>query len=270
MVPYIRITSDTCEKRDMLALGGFMRRFIAFVAVMVMFALSTSAFAEKLVVAHDTNFKPFEFKKDGEFVGFDIDMWKEIAKRVGLEYEFQPMDFNGIIPGLQAGSIDAAVAGITIKPSRQEVVDFSDGYYDSGLVILVKADNAEITSKEDLANGKIIATKLATSSADFARSIAKKENVKLYPNNDGMFMELMTGGADAVIFDMPVVKDFVKKYPDQVKVVGPLYQGQAYGIGFPKGSGLVAKVNKALAEIRADGTYKTLYMKWFGYAPAAK
>lgn len=245
-----------------------MKRLIALVAVMLVMSVAATSFAKKLVVAHDTNFKPFEFKKDGEFVGFDIDMWKEVAKRVGLDYEFQPMDFNGIIPGLQAGSIDAAVAGITIKPSRQEVVDFSDGYYDSGLVILVKADNNDIKSKEDLADGKIIATKLATSSVDFAYTFAKKENVKLYPNNDGMFMELMTGGADAVIFDMPVVKDFVKKFPEQVKVVGPLYQGQAYGIGFPKGSELVAKVNKALADIKEDGTYKTLYMKWFGYAPA--
>jgi len=246
-----------------------MKRIIAIITCVMVLGLAASAFAaEKLVVGHDTNFKPFEFKQNGEYVGFDIDLWKEIAKRSGLDYEFQPMDFNGIIPGLQTGNIDAAVAGITIKPSRQEVVDFSDGYYDSGLVILVREDNNDIKSVEDL-KGKIVATKLATSSVDFAYEHVEKKNVKLYPNNDGMFMELLTGGADAVIFDMPVVKDFATKAgKGQVKVVGPIYQGQAYGIGFPKGSPLVEKANKALKEMKADGTYEKLYIKWFGYAPA--
>ncbi len=244
-----------------------MKRLLSLLVVLLCLAIAGSAFAAKLVVAHDTNFKPFEYKEGNEYVGFDIDMWKEVAKRLNLDYAFQPMDFNGIIPGLQAGTIDAAVAGITIKPERQEVVDFSDGYYDSGLSLLVKMDNTTIKGTEDLADA-IVATKLATSSVDLAQSVAKKENVKLFPNNDGMFMELMTGGADAVIFDMPVVRDFVRKYPDQVKVVGPVYQGQSYGIAFPKGSELVTKVNKALAEMKADGTYETLYVKWFGYAPS--
>jgi len=243
-----------------------VKRFLAVLTVLISLAMVSTAFAGKLIVAHDTNFKPCEYKEGNEYVGFDIDMWKEVAKRLNLDYEFQPMDFNGIIPGLQAGTIDAAVAGITIKPERQEVVDFSDGYYDSGLSLLVKSDS-KVKGIEDL-KGAIISTKLATSSVDFAYTFAKKENVKLYPNNDGMFMELMTGGSDAVIFDMPVVMDFVKKYEGQVKVVGPIYQGQAYGIGFPKGSKLVPQVNKALADMKADGTYETLYVKWFGYKPA--
>ena len=244
-----------------------MKRLLAIIAALLLISVSATAFAQKLVVAHDTNFKPFEFKQNGEFVGFDIDIWKEVAKRNNLDYEFQPMDFNGIIPGLQAGSIDAAIAGMTIKPSRQEVVDFSDGYYDSGLVILVRSDNNDVKTIEDLKD-KIVATKLATSSVDLAQQYIPKKNIKLFPNNDNMFMELMTGGADAVIFDMPVVKDFeAKAGQGMVKVVGPVYQGQAYGIAFPKGSDLVSGVNKALADMKADGTYNELYIKWFGYAP---
>ncbi|MCG8531462.1 MAG: glutamine ABC transporter substrate-binding protein GlnH [Desulfovibrionales bacterium] len=244
-----------------------MKRLLAIIAALLLISVSATAFAQKLVVAHDTNFKPFEFKQNGEFVGFDIDIWKEVAKRNNLDYEFQPMDFNGIIPGLQAGSIDAAIAGMTIKPSRQEVVDFSDGYYDSGLVILVRSDNNDVKTIEDLKD-KIVATKLATSSVDLAQQYIPKKNIKLFPNNDNMFMELMTGGADAVIFDMPVVKDFeAKAGQGMVKVVGPVYQGQAYGIAFPKGSDLVSGVNKALADTKADGTYNELYIKWFGYAP---
>lgn len=245
-----------------------MKRLLAILATILVLSISSAAFAEQLVVAHDTNFKPFEFKQNGEYVGFDIDLWKNIAERLNLDYKFQPMDFNGIIPGLQTGNIDAAVAGITIKPSRAEVVDFSDGYYDSGLVILVRADNNDIKTIDDLKD-KIVATKLATSSVDLAQQYVDKKNIKLFPNNDNMFMELLTGGADAVIFDMPVVKDFeAKAGKGQVKVVGPIYQGQSYGIAFPKGSKLVPEVNKALADMKADGTYEELFIKWFGYAPA--
>ena len=78
----------------------------------------------------------------------------------------------------------------------------------------------------------------------------------------------MSGGADAVLFDSPVVSDFMMKTgKDKVKVVGPLYQGQDYGIGFPKNSELVAKVNTALKALRDNGTYNQLYMKWFGTEP---
>ena len=90
----------------------------------------------------------------------------------------------------------------------------------------------------------------------------------LFPNNDAMFMELLAGGADAVIFDSPVVSDFMRTAgKDKVKVVGPLYMGQAYGIGFPKDSELVLKTNAALKKLKDSGEYRELYMKWFGTEP---
>lgn len=226
------------------------------------------AFAKKLTVATDTNFPPFEFKDDtGKHTGFDIELWDAIAKEIGVEYNLQPMDFNGIIPGLQTGQLDVGIAGMTIKPERAEVVDFSDPYYNAGLLILVKADNKDIQSVEDL-KGKIVSTKLGTTSADFAKEKAGAKEVKLFPNNDAMFMELMSGGADAVIFDSPVIADFMRTAgKDQVKVVGPLYMGQSYGIAFPKGSPLVEKVNGALKALKEKGTYNELYKKWFGTEP---
>jgi len=150
------------------------------------------------------------------------------------------------------------------------VVDFSDPYYDSGLMILVRENETGIKAVEDLA-GKIVAVKTATSSVDFMKSFGKAKELKLFPNNDSMFFELMAGGADAVIFDMPVVKEFAMTAgKGKVKVVGPLYQGQSYGIGFPKGSELVGKVNDALKQLKADGSYDKLFVKWFGYAPEKK
>lgn len=230
---------------------------------------ASAAFAKKLTVACDTNFPPFEFKdpKTGKHTGFDVELWEAIAKVVGVEYELQPMDFNGIIPGLQSGQLDVGIAGITIKPERAKVVDFSDGYYKAGLLLLVDINNQDITDINGL-KGKIVSTKLGTTSVDFVKTNAQAKEVKLFPNNDAMFMELMTGGADAVIFDSPVVSDFLRKAGHgKVKIVGPIYQGQSYGIGFPKGSELKDKVNAALKTLRENGTYRELYIKWFGTEP---
>ena len=247
-----------------------MKRILPLVVALLMtIAFSGLASAAKLVVATDTNFPPFEFKDPhtGEHTGFDVELWDLIAQELGLEYELQPMDFNGIIPGLQSGQIDAGIAGMTIKPERAKVVDFSDPYYNAGLLILVKMDNKDISDVKSL-KGKVVATKLGTTSEDFVKKEAKAKDVKLFPNNDAMFMELMTGGADAVVFDSPVIADFVRKTgKDSVKIVGPLYQGQSYGIGFPKGSELVEKVNAALKKLKDSGAYKELYIKWLGSEP---
>lgn len=233
--------------------------------------VAVPANADQLVVAHDTNFKPFEFQgPDGQYTGFDIELWKEIATRLKLKYKLQPMDFNGIIPGLQSGNVDVGIAGMTIKPERAAVVDFSTPYYDSGLMILVREDEKSISKLEDLA-GKAVAVKTGSSSVDFMKSFGKAKELKLFPNNEGMFFELLSGGADAVVFDMPVVKEFASTAgKGKVKVVGDLYQGQSYGIAFPKGSPLPKKVNEALEAIRKDGFYDKLYHKWFGYAPNKK
>ena len=217
----------------------------------------------KLVVGCDTNFMPFEFERDGEYVGFDIDLWTALAQEMGVEFELQPMDFNGLIPALQTGGIDVALAGMTIKADREKVVDFAYPYYEAGLLLMVRADNASIHSLDDL-HDKTVATKLGTTSADFARA-AEPGDLKLFPNIDGAYLELQTGGADAVIFDSPAILYYIKtKGEDAVKTVGPLYQGQSYGIAFPQGSPLREPTTIALLTFMEDGRYDDLYEKWFG------
>ncbi len=247
-----------------------MKKLTALLLTLMMICcFAATGFAKNITVATDTNFPPFEFKdpKTGQHTGFDVELWDAIAKNIGIEYNLQPMDFNGIIPGLQSGQLDAGIAGITIKPERAKVVDFSDPYYNAGLLLLVKASNTDITKVEDL-EGKLVATKLGTTSEDFLKKNAKAKEVKLYPNNDAMFMELMMGGADAVMFDSPVIANYVREVgKDKVKVVGPLYMGQSYGIGFPKGSALVEKVNLALKSLKDSGAYRDLYLKWFNTEP---
>ena len=219
---------------------------------------------KELVVATDTAFVPFEFKQDGKYTGFDIELWDAIAKEAGLKYSLRPMDFNGIIPGLQTRNIDAALAGITIRDDRKKVIDFSDPYYESGLAILVNKDNTGIKSAKDL-EGKNVAVKIGTATVDYLKANVPNAKLKLFPNIDNAFLELATGRVDAVVHDTPNLQYFAKTGGQgKVKVVGSLKSGDFYGIGFPKDSELVPVVNKALKAIQANGTYDALYSKWFG------
>ena len=134
------------------------------------FAVSSHA-ADKLVVATDTAFVPFEFKQGDKYVGFDIDLWAAVAKELKLDYTLKPMDFGGIIPALQTKtSIWRWPA--SPSPMSAKAIDFSDGYYKSGLLVMVNADNNSVKSIDDL-NGKVVAVKSGTGSVDYAKQHIK-------------------------------------------------------------------------------------------------
>lgn len=225
--------------------------------------------AQVLVVATDTAFVPFEFKQGDKYVGFDIDLWDAVAKELGVAYKLQPMDFNGILPALQTKNVDVALAGITIKDERKKVIDFSDGYYDSGFMLMVPT-NSTVAGEKDL-KGKSLAVKTGTSAADYAKTNFAGTDLRLFPNIDNAYLELATGRVDAAMHDTPNVLYFAATAgKGKVKVVGTQMMAHEYGIGFPKGSPLVPKVNVALAKIKADGRYNTIYKKWFGTEPPKK
>lgn len=227
---------------------------------------------EILTVGTDTSYVPFEFldQQSGEHVGFDIDLLKAISEEAGFEYELKPMDFTGIIPALQTKNLDLAIAGITIKPEREAVIDFSSPYYDAGTAILVRADEENIKNVDDL-KGKIVATKQGTSSYDYASKIDGLKKLVPFPNIDQAYMELEKGSADAVVFDLPNIQYYIKTSGEgKVKTIGELLEGQSFGIAFPKGSTLKNDVDAALKTLIDNGTYDELYEKWFGEAPPQK
>ncbi|MGE0348377.1 glutamine ABC transporter substrate-binding protein GlnH [Hydrogenophaga sp.] len=243
-------------------------RFLA-AALTAASLLCGAAQAQTLVVATDTAFVPFEFKQGDKYVGFDIDLWDAVAKELGLAYKLQPMDFNGILPALQTKNVDVALAGITIKDERKKVIDFSDGYYDSGFMLMVPASST-VTGDKDL-KGKSLAVKTGTSAADYAKANFKDTDLRLFPNIDNAYLELATGRVDAAMHDTPNVLYFANTAgKGKVKVVGTQMMAHEYGIGFPKGSPLVPKVNGALKKIKADGRYNAIYKKWFGTEPPKK
>ncbi|WP_147196492.1 glutamine ABC transporter substrate-binding protein GlnH [Pantoea sp. MBD-2R] len=237
-------------------------------ALTLAFAVSSTAAEKKLVVATDTAFVPFEFKQGNQYVGFDVDLWAAIAKELKIDYTLKPMDFSGIIPGLQTRNVDLALAGITITEERKKAIDFSDGYYKSGLLVMVKANNDQIKGINDL-TGKVVAVKSGTGSVDYAKQHIKSKDLRQFPNIDNAYMELGTNRADAVLHDTPNILYFINTAgKGQFKAVGESIEAQQYGIAFPKGSDeLREKVNGALKTLRENGTYNTLYKKWFGSEP---
>jgi glutamine transport system substrate-binding protein len=236
-------------------------------ALIVGCVAGTGLAADKLIVATDTNFKPFSFKNaQGVYTGFDVDFWAAIAKEMKLEYTLQPMDFNGIIPGLQSKNIDVAVAGMSVKSKREEVIDFAFPYYKAGLVIMVKANDKSIMSIEDFP-GKIIATKQGTSTVDFLKQegwIPMLKELKKFPNISDAFMELMAGGCDAVFFDLPPLADFANNAgKGKVILRDPLYMGHYYGIAVPGGSPLRDTISIGILRLMENGEYAKIYRKWF-------
>ncbi|KQN56898.1 glutamine ABC transporter substrate-binding protein GlnH [Erwinia sp. E602] len=241
---------------------------LSLAALTLAFAVTSTAADKKLVVATDTAFVPFEFKQGDKYVGFDIDLWDAVAKQLNVAYELKPMDFSGIIPALQTKNVDVALAGITITEERKKAIDFSDGYYKSGLLVMVKANNTEVKGIDDL-NGKVVAVKSGTGSVDYAKQHIKTKDLRQFPNIDNAYMELGTNRADAVLHDTPNILYFINTAgKGQFKSVGESIEAQQYGIALPKGSDdLREKINGALKTIRDNGTYNQIYKKWFGTEP---
>ncbi|GAA3896563.1 glutamine ABC transporter substrate-binding protein GlnH [Halomonas cibimaris] len=224
-------------------------------------------------VATDPSFVPFEMldSETNEMVGFDMDIINEVADRAGFEVNLTTMKFSGIIPAVQTGSQEIAIAGTTITDKRARVVDFSDPYYDSGLRLMVREGNDDIQTLEDL-EGKAVATKIGSTSYDYLQeNLGDSAEITPYPGTSDMYMALLGRNVDATFYDAPNVAYFAQTQGEgRAKVVGPLYEGQQYGIVFHKGSRWLKPANEALAAMKEDGTYDEIYRKWFGKAPSAE
>ncbi len=231
-------------------------------------APATAGGGETITVASDIAYRPFEFMQNGEPVGFDIDLMREIGQRAGFTPEFQNVTFDGIIPGLGNNLYDAAISAMTITEERRQQVDFSDPYFNADQSLLVRSDS-DIQSTDDLADATV-GVQLGTTGASEAKNLAQEDKigtVRTFDTVEDAFSALENGQVDAVINDFPVSADRVQQSEGRLKIVQTIQTGEQYGIAFPKGSELVDPVNRALDEIKQDGTYADLYEKWFGERP---
>ena len=217
-----------------------------------------------LRVGTEPTFAPFEFQKEGSksYDGFDMDLARAIGKQMGYKVEMVSMGFDALIPALNSNNIDVAIAGMTITDERKKVVDFTESYYTSGLMIMVRKDS-NVKSIDDL-KGKTIACQIGTTGENKSRTV-EGAKVKAFNTQDEASLELKNGGADAVIGDAPVIEYYMTKAgKDFAKTVGERMEAEPYGIAVKKGSKLAGDLNKALAELKKSGEYDKLYTKWFG------
>jgi len=225
--------------------------------------------AKVLKVGTDAGFAPFEFQdeKSKEYVGFDMDLIKALGKQMGYEVQIQNMNFDGLIPGLEVNSIDAVASGMTITEARKQKVNFTKPYYQAGLTIVVKNDNNAIKNFKDL-EGKKIAVQIGTTGAAEAKKI-KDAQVREFNNAPEAFMELKAGGVDAVVNDKPVNEYYIAQSGSKdAKAVGEPLQAEEYGIAVAKkNTELAVKLDKALDELKKNGEYEKIYVKWFGKKP---
>ncbi len=248
----------------------FLRRAaVGFLAASVLSACGGGQNDNTLRVGTEPAFPPFESTESGEIVGFDIDLLNAIGEKAGKTIEFESLPFDGLIPALQGGSIDAAVSGMTITEERAKTVDFSDPYFDAGLAIAVRDSTTNIQSLDDL-EGKKIAVQIGTTGAATAEGVPNTE-VSTFDSAPLALQELANGNVDAVVNDAAVTDYAIQSgnIPG-ISIVGQVLTDESYGIALPKGSENLEAINTALAELKADGTYDALYEKWNLPEPVAE
>jgi len=226
--------------------------------------------AEKKVLRAGTNatFPPFEMQENHEFTGFDMDLIRAIGEEQGYQVEIKHMDFKALIPALGNDKIDVAIAGMSITPDRLKSVDFSEPYFDAGLIIAVADTNTTIKSTADL-KGKKLAAQNGTTGAAYCEQIKQQDpttEVRIFDDIGAAFMELEKGGVDAVVNDHPVTAYYLKTTKSsKAKMVGEIFSAsEQYGIAVKKGNTeMLNLMNEGLRKIKANGKYDQIYKKWF-------
>ncbi|WP_306460584.1 amino acid ABC transporter substrate-binding protein [Bacillus sp. AFS073361] len=218
----------------------------------------------KLLIGTEGTYPPFTFHDtSGNLTGFDVDLAKEVAKRIGVKPEFKETQWDAMFAGLDAKRFDMIANEVGIRPDRQEKYDFSNPYITSAGVLIVHKDNDKVKAFEDI-KGLNAAQSLTSNYAD----MAKKYGAKIV-GVDGFqqAVELLAQKrVDVTINDKLSFLDYKKQKPDApIKVVATADDASSSGFMFRKNSDtLVDEVNKALKEIIDDGTYKKISEKWFG------
>ena len=216
--------------------------------------------AGKLTMATNATFPPYEMTTDsGEIEGIDVDTAKAIAEKLGLELQIDDMDFDAALLSVQQGKADIVMAGVTVTDERKAVMDFSDSYA-TGIQSIIVPNDSDIASPDDLA-GKKIGTQRGTTGYIYCSDDFGEDSVVAYDNGLTAVQALNNGQVDAVVIDNAPAKEFVAANPG-LKVLDTSYAEEDYAIGMAKGSALEDAVNKALEELKADGTLQAIVDKY--------
>lgn len=248
---------------------------IAVLIVLVFAVMSTVAKASApgkntVLVGVNTPFPPFEIQSGGEVVGFDIDLMKEVAKALGRKLVIKDFnEFDALLPAVESGTLHIAISAVTIREDRDEVVDFSEPYFEASQAILKKGSNPFVYSGDPkvFAGVKVGYQKGTTSESWAEKNLKDKIEVGAFtPFGDmALGLELLQlGSIDVIILDEPAARSFVKMRGG-LALAGTIETGEKYGVVVANGDPhkFLPVVNKVIKKMKEKGEYDKLVVKWF-------
>nr|WP_297460857.1 transporter substrate-binding domain-containing protein [uncultured Halomonas sp.] len=246
-----------------------MKNLITILGATIAFSLSATASAKTLEVGANIGNLPWEFQNEqGEYVGFEIDLAKEVAERLGYdEVNISNIPFNGLFSAVQSGRIDVAVSSITITDERLKSVSFAQPYYDSDQSLSTTKDSG-IEGLDDL-EGKIVGVDTGSTGDIWATGHQSEYGISQIRRYEGLqpaMLDLTTSRLDAYISDIPAVQYYIKDKP-ALAVVDRIPTGEQYSMMFAKNSKLTSQFNDVLTELKNEGYIANLHEKWFGVLP---
>jgi polar amino acid transport system substrate-binding protein len=219
----------------------------------------------QLLVGTDTPYPPFEIGQPPNITGYDIEVVNAIAQKLGLDVTYQDTSFDTIFRDLSQGKFDMVVAATTITPEREQKVDFSDPYYAADQALVV-APGSDIKTVEDLAD-KTVGAQDGTTGEAYANDETDAADVRGFPEGPDAIQALKAGQVDATIIDQPVAQEALDK-EGGIEIPTIIPTGELYGLPTAQDSdALREQINKALQEMKDDGTLKGIYQKYFKIDP---
>jgi polar amino acid transport system substrate-binding protein len=219
----------------------------------------------QLLVGTDTPYPPFEIGQPPDITGYDIEVGRAVAEKLGLQPTFQDTSFDTIFRDLSQGKFDFVLAATTITPDREQKVDFSDPYYAADQALVV-TPGSDIKTVEDL-DGKTVGAQDGTTGETYANDETDASDVRGFPEGPDAINALKAGQVDATVIDQPVAVDALEK-AGGIEIATTIPTGELYGIPVAQDNdALREQINKALQEMKDDGTIAELYQKYFKTDP---
>ena len=222
----------------------------------------------KIVLGLDDTFAPMGFRStNGDIVGFDIDLAKEVASRMGVELEIRPIDWSSAILALNKGDVDVLWNGLTISESRKKQISFSKPYIKNKLVLVKLSNRDDLNKKEDF-KGKVIGVQVGANADTLDKDELSKisKEIRKYDVNVNAFLDLSAKRIDALAIDSIACEYYINQNHNNFEILSYIELSEEfYGIGFRKNdTAFLDEVNRILDEMRADGIASKISEKWFG------
>ena len=239
-------------------------------AAAVTLAFSATAAAETLKMGIEAAYPPFNNKDaSGQVVGFDVEIGNALCAKMKAECSIVTSDWDGIIPALNAKKFDFLISSMSITEERKQAVDFSDPYYSNKLQFIAPKAKTDFKTDKDSLKGKVIGAQRATLAGTWLEdNLGDAVEIKLYDTQENAYLDLTSGRVDAILADKYVNYEWLKSDAGRAYEFkgDPVEESDKIGIAVRKGDPIREKLNAALKEIVADGTYKKINDKYFPFS----